>query len=215
MEQPQSNLEIKKYRLEILKAFLSVLSPLIILFIGFNINGKLESQKAILQETSLRQQKIDLMQKIVPQIFDNDDNKSVAMMLLLKNVDTSMARNIEVILIKNYSSLKQNNDTAQSNSLLNAAKSFGGTFADTLKTINQKFHSASNLEKLGYSAIKKKDVNNAIKYFSQADQVYPEFRNSFEIKNYLSKNKIKLPDSSSNDWKEVHKNISSELNDEK
>ena len=203
MNEQQNDLEGKKYRLEILKAVLSVLSPLIVLYVGLQINSKLDEQKIIVQGTQLQQQKIDIMQKIVPQLFDANDIKSLAMMYLLKSIDSSMAGNIEIILIKNYSALKQKNDTVQSNALLNAAESFGGSLADTLKTINRKYQAADSLEKLGYSALTNKNVTEAIKYFDKADKVYPTFRQSFETKNYLNKHKSKLQDTSSIGWKDA------------
>lgn len=207
-----AQLEIKKYRLEILKAFLAVASPLIVLGFGWSINSKLEAQKEILHQAELRQQKIDLMQKIVPQLFDSNDSKTVAMMLLLKSIDSSMAESIQVILISNYSNSKQTNDTIQSSSLLNAAESFGGKLADTLKTINKKFETATEMEKLGYKALEDKDVEKAILYFDKADEVYPTFKQSYEIKNYLNENKKDLKDSNSGIWKDALKTIADDYN---
>lgn len=207
-----AQLEIKKYRLEILKAFLAVASPLIVLGFGFSINSKLEAQKEILHQAELRQQKIDLMQKIVPQLFDSNDSKTVAMMLLLKSIDSSMAESIQVILISNYNTSKQENDTIHSNSLLNAAESYGGKLADTLKKMNGKFETATQLENLGYEALANKDVDKAIMYFDNANKAYPKFRQSYEIKNYLDENKKDLKDSNSSIWKEALKTIAVDYN---
>lgn len=149
------------------------------------------------------------MQKIVPQLFDTNasHNQTMAMMFLLKNVDSSMAKSIGAILVENYTELKLKNDTVRSNSLLNAAESYGGKFADTLKRIDRKYKTADSLEKLGYTALADKKVNAAMKYFGEADSAYPTFRQSYEIKTYLIKNKAELKDSGSDKWKDALKTI--------
>lgn len=209
MGEAPSDLEHKKYRLEIIKVLFSILTPIVVLWFGFMINNKLEKQKETIQQIQLRQQKIDLMEKIVPQLFDvnADDNKSLALMYLLRNIDRSMSDSIQILLIRNYSNQKQKNDTAQSNSLFNAAETFGGKLADTLKIINQNFKTATNLERQGVHALSKKSVEDAIKHFEGTNKVYPGFRQTDEITTYLIKNKDQLRDSNSNKWKEALKTI--------
>lgn len=205
----QEDLELKKYRLERSKMFFSVLTPIIVFGFGVAINGKLEGQKEALQEIQLRQQKIDLMQKIVPQLFDSNsnNNKSLAMMFLLQSVDSVMAESIETIFTKNFVALKEENDSVSSNSILKAAESYGGTFADTLKRINVKYKTADSLEKIGYAKLADKNVDGAIKYFSKADSAYPTFRQSYEITRYLNANKTELKSSDPDVWKNAFKTI--------
>ncbi len=189
MTELENNLEAKKYKLEILKVVFSVLTPLLVLSMGIILNRKLEEQKSALQHADLKQKKIDLMQKIVPQLFDTNNTKTLAMMLLMKDIDSVIANDIQVIIIKNYSAAKNTKDSIQANSMLNAAKSFGGPLVDSLKKINSKFENAANMEKKGFNFLLDNNIQSAIEAFDKAEQIYPSYHNAHEISKFLNNNK--------------------------
>lgn len=195
-------IELKKLRLEKWKVFLSVLTPLFVLAAGLIVNMGLESQKQILQEAQLKEQKIDLIQKIVPEIIDKGETRNGVMMRLLENLDTTIARQIKNAIIKNITASTLNNDSAKTDNILQAAKSIGGQWTDTVKSI-----AAHDFEKKAVESLVKKDINGAITNFSKADIAYPSFHNASELSNLLSTNKTALKDTSSKNWATIYSKI--------
>lgn len=62
-------------------------------------------------------------------------------------------------------------------------------------------------ETVGFKYVLDKDVDNAIKYFSQAEAVWPEYHNVAELKKLLSNSKKELEQKQSARWNEIYKII--------
>jgi hypothetical protein len=210
MAENQNNLELKKYRLEILKAFLSVLTPLLIFGSGYFINRKLDDQNKLLKKAELNQNRIDLMQKIVPQLFDTNTARSLAMMLLLDSIDANMANTIRELMVKKYAEVKQSGDTVASSTYSATVDIYDPGLKKKFEIVNSNYQSAANFEKAGLEEVVSKNANAAIANFAKADSVYPGFHNAWEIKNYLGRQRDSLRDPSSLKWKEVTNKISTD-----
>jgi hypothetical protein len=202
IENKPTNLEEKKHRLEIWKTCLSVLTPIFILGVGFVINNGFESQKQDLQEAQLKEQKIDLIQKIVPEIIDKGESRNSIMMRLLEKLDTAIAKDIKRELIKNIKASTQNNDTVKTDNILQTAKSIGGALGDTVKTI-----AAKDFEQKAYESLLKKDVKGAINNFAKADIAYPTYNQASELTELLTANKTHLTDTTSKHWGTIYSKI--------
>lgn len=198
----QQELEQKKHSLEVMKVILSVFTPILVLIFGLIVNSRLESQKQVLQEAQLREQKIDLIQKIVPEIIDKGESRNSIMMGLLKRLDTAIAREIEIELIKNIKTATLSNDTTKTENILQTAKSIGGAISDTIQTI-----AAKDYEKKGLEALLNKDIDAAIVNFSKAEGAYPTFHQASELNTLLNSNKKQLNDTSSKHWKKIYSTV--------
>lgn len=72
------------------------------------------------------------------------------------------------------------------------------------------YQEALKWEQLGFEFLLKKDINNSIRAFEQAERSYSSFHQVYEIATYLRKNIKPLTDTTSIYWAKVYKTIATD-----
>lgn len=181
--------------------FQYLLSPILLLIVGFWINSRLEKQKQTLQ-------RIQITEDIIKNVFDDNPHKAFTLVGLLpsllddKSIIDTITLKVKLYYAKESADAAQKGDANRVIEIQNAAQvglnpnESRGFIDSTKKDSNvNKVYVAKQLEQSGYDALfKKKDFLQAQKEFAKADSAYPQYHSAYEISTLIEKNKSKLND---------------------
>ncbi len=181
--------------------FQYLLSPLILLGLGYIINSNAEQQKQALQ-------KIQITEDIVKNVFDGNSAKAFTLVGLLptliddKNLTDSITVKVKIYYSNAASAAAKNGEADKVLEIQNAAvvglnttdsKSFVETMSkdENVKKVNV----AKQFEQKGFTDLFiHKDFAGAEKAFLKVDSVYPTYHSAYEISRLIKTHQSALND---------------------
>jgi len=200
-----------------------LLSPLLVLIIGFILNSQIEREKRVLETKRTKIQQLELAQNMLPKLFSDDEHIGFATERLMEKVleDQSLKDEITQLVREYYAkkidqSLAANDpDTAQR--VVDAAQTFGGGAAQ--KVIDQvendpetkqeltRYQKALQKEREGFEYLLSGEYAKAVNAFEAAEEAYNGFHQVYEIARALREADLENP----NERKETFRRIVEEF----
>jgi hypothetical protein len=176
----------------------SAFIPVVLLLLGTCVNRTLQEQNQLLQRT-------DVAQKMLPGMFDGNAVKAYATVRLMRYVvDSAMAHELDSVVTAFYAQkAKESLDAQQPDSaaaILSAARTVGGSRSaaslnaalgvdgvDSVRRLKSRADTVRVLERKGFLALERLEMQSAQTAFRDAERVYPGFRISYEMERLLSR----------------------------
>lgn len=176
-----------------------LLSPLLVLVVGAFMNWRVESNRQNIESARSEIQRIELAQKMLPNLFSNNASEAFATQRLMQKVlDPEMAKEI-VAMVENYYREKyksdvEGGDTKSAVETLTAAQRIGGASADqfaqsvtqqngnaTIQQIKTGLQLAAEKEREGFENLIHGKYGDAAKSFQESTDAYATYHNSAEL----------------------------------
>ena len=183
----------------------SAIVPIVLLLLGGWVNSTLQKGNAVLEQTRVTSQQVDVAQKMLASMFDGNPTKAFATARLMRKVvDSLISREVDSVLTAYYAEKVRASveagqlDTAAA--IVAAAQAVGGAKsgnelrtavgnagATTVQSYVSRTDSARALEKSGFEALGRGDIAAAYEAFRSAERIYPGYHISFEMALFLRK----------------------------
>ena len=178
-----------------------ILSPILVVVIGFILNSRLEEEKTRIEAKKTKIQQFELAQDMLPHLFSEDEYIGFATQRLMERVleDQELKDEIAKVVREYYAKkIKDSiavNDPETAQKVVDAAQSVGGGAAQkvieqveqdqTTKQELSKYQKAVQKEREGFNNLIAGDYPEAIAAFEAAEEAYNGFHQVYEIARVL------------------------------